>query len=142
MGRILRKVQAFAGQNKSGDEYEELLDIWTETLWKAIPENRLDAAYSRAVELHKSNFAINGFDLLNAYREIQAEEMKAAATARLKQAADATADYNSPYFKPCEFCSDSGFRRETRRFEGLDVKGVVKCYGCNHWERHKLKHNL
>lgn len=115
---------------------------WTEELYKIIPESRLEATYELAKANHESEFPVNAFEFLKAYKIIQTEEVRRMRERHFAAQAEGAAAYNSPHFKPCETCFGCGFKTEVRRFEGIDVKGVTRCYGCDYWERYKQKHNL
>lgn len=46
---------------------------WMEAFEDAIPLDRLRDAFTRALRVHESSFPVNAFDILKAYRQIEAE---------------------------------------------------------------------
>lgn len=119
-----------------------MVDVWTDELFKIIPEQRLDSSFDLAKANHDSSFPINAFDLLKAYKIIQSEEVRRMRDRHFAKEAEIAAAYNSPHFQPCEHCFGSGFQLQVRRIEGIDTRGAIRCYGCDYWERYKQKHNL
>jgi hypothetical protein len=80
---ILNRVFVLANRPLVNAEMNEASEVWRDTLFDVVPLNSLKAAFDRAIKNHKSSFAVNAFDLLNAWRELEAEE--AAEVERLKQ---------------------------------------------------------
>lgn len=74
MGRIVNKVLSLSVLSKSNAEIKEMVGVWTDALFSIVPESRLDDALSRAIKNHTTTFAINFFDVKNAYAELEAEE--------------------------------------------------------------------
>ncbi len=50
--------------------------VWRDVLFNTVPMIRLDDSFRRAIKNNRNSFAPNAFDLLNAFREIQTEEIK------------------------------------------------------------------
>lgn len=63
---------------------ERALD-WLDALEGTIPEDRIRDAFARALKNHSSSYPINAFDMLAAWKDIEAEETAAAETLRIAE---------------------------------------------------------
>lgn len=71
---IVKRVFILSNRQIINAELIEASQIWTDTLFEIVPGERLVASFNRAVRNNKSSFAPNAFDLINAWREVEAEE--------------------------------------------------------------------
>lgn len=106
-------------------DLDERARDWTAAFYGTIPFEKLVPAFEKAVELHKGTFAINAYEVLEAFKIIDAEE-QAEFDYRVSRM-NALPEYRR---WECPKCFNTGFamfHENGERIRRDHYTGVVKC---------------
>jgi len=133
--RIIRRTLDLANQPPLSDEVlESRAESWAETLFNAVPEERLAEAFKRAIADHDSTFPMSAYELKTAYEKIAEAERTAYSRARQKDLEDLERQNLTANYRECRDCFSTGWKYVKRSDpSGLIHNGVIKCTICNYW---------
>lgn len=114
-------------------------EAWARALMGNVPEGDLQRSFDHAFANHDSNFPVNAYDIIQAYRAMCYAEQERRRKEQVEFLRRQEEQHRLLDKFECCYCFNSGWRTITDP-KGGDYKGVIRCDRCEHWGW--VRHNL